>query len=45
MEDDCKLNQLLDMGQKIVEHGEEHSQRMLSCTPAQRAHVVHVGDW
>jgi len=44
MEDDCKPNQPLDTGQRIVEHEEEHNQRMLFCTPAQKAHVAHVED-
>jgi hypothetical protein len=45
MEDGCKPNQPLDMGQMIVEHEEEHNQRMLFCTPVQKAHVAHVEDW
>jgi hypothetical protein len=44
MEDDCKPNQPLGMGQRIVEH-EEYNQRMLFCTLAQKAHVAHVEDW
>jgi hypothetical protein len=44
MKDGCKPNQPLDMGQMIVEH-EEHNQRMLFCTPVQKARVAHVEDW